>query len=273
MPKWCTVSRPSRPSTGLSGTTPHVTWRARGRPPNWWGGDLNFDLDYPLRAPPSVLASLLTRRLVDADVELASALGRDPLCSYQGPEGTRPSRIDGLLVDTRLVTLLHTAERLPRGAIPGHAPVRFDLHLRGASQPVVKFVRPKPVAPAPREEHERLPLEQRLLDPLEAGWRAALSTGDVDRAWAFWTTTAEETLLALACPWASCPGFTVYVHWVRGAVNLADPISRLHDQFAGDLDPAREAAERKVGDLWAFPDRKTVFLWTMGVPMGPFVLP
>ena len=171
-----------------------------GTAPQLVGGDLNFDLDYPLRAPPSVLASFLTRRLVDADLELASALGRDPLCSYQGLEGTRPSRIDGLLVDTRLATLLHTAERVPRGAIPGHAPVRFDLHLRGSSQRVVKFIRPKPVALAPREEHERLLLRQRLLDPLEPGWQAALSTGDVDRAWALWTTAAEEPLLALACP-------------------------------------------------------------------------
>ena len=149
---------------------------------------------------PKVLASLLTRRLVDADLELASALGRDPLCSYRGPEGTRPSRIDGLLVDTRLATLLHAAELLPRGAVPGHAPVRFDLHFRGSSQRVVKFVRPKPVPLPPREEHGHLLLVQRLLDPLEAGWREALSTGDVDLAWSFWTTPAEETLLALACP-------------------------------------------------------------------------
>ena len=49
------------------------------------GGDLNLKLDYPLRASASVLASPLTRRLVDTDLELASALGRDPLCSYQGP--------------------------------------------------------------------------------------------------------------------------------------------------------------------------------------------
>ena len=124
---------------------------------------------------------------------------RDPLCSYQGPEGTRPSRIDGLLVDTQLATLLHTAERLPRGAIPEHTPLHFDLHVRGVSQRVIKFVRPKPIVPAPREEHERLLLVQRLLDPLQAGWRAVLSTGDVDRAWPFWTTTAEDTLLALAC--------------------------------------------------------------------------
>ena len=171
-----------------------------GTAPQLLGGDLNSNLDYPLQAPPSNLASLRTRRLVDADLEVASALGRDPLCSYQRPEGTRPWRIDGLLVDTRLATLLHAAEMLPRGAILGHAPVSLELHLRGSSQRVVKFVRPKPVALAPREEHERLLLTQLLLDPLEAGWQAALSTGDVHRAWAFWTTAAEETLLALACP-------------------------------------------------------------------------
>ena len=137
---------------------------------------------------------------MDADLELATALGRDPLCSYHGPEGTRPSRIDGVLVDTRLATLLHTAERLPPGAVSGHSPVCFDLHLRRVSQRVVKFVRPKPVVQAQREEHERLLLVQRLLDPLEAWWQAALGAWDVDRAWAFWTTTAEEILLAMACP-------------------------------------------------------------------------
>ena len=73
--------------------------------------------------------------------------------------------------------------------------------------------------------------------------------------------------------WASCPSFTVYIHWVRGAVNPADPITRLHGQFAGSVDVAREATTRRVGDLWAFLDCKTVFLWTLGVPMGPFVLP
>ena len=73
--------------------------------------------------------------------------------------------------------------------------------------------------------------------------------------------------------WASCPGFTVYCHWVRGSVNPADPISRLQDQFGGELSLACESAAGRVWDLWAFPDRKTVFLWTLGVPMGLFVLP
>ena len=49
--------------------------------------------------------------------------------------------------------------------------------------------------------------------------------------------------------WASCPGFTVYMHWVRGSHNPADPISRLCDNFNGDLGLAREMATRRVGDL------------------------
>ena len=73
--------------------------------------------------------------------------------------------------------------------------------------------------------------------------------------------------------WASYPGFTVYIHWVRGAVNPADPISKLHDQFVWDLDLAREGATRRVGHLRVSPDRKMVFLWTLGVPIRPFVLP
>ena len=65
----------------------------------------------------------------------------------------------------------------------------------------MKFVRFKTVVLAPREEHERLLLIQGLLNPLEASWQATLSTGDVDLAWALWTTAAEEeTLLALDCP-------------------------------------------------------------------------
>ena len=123
-------------------------------------GDFNFDLDHPLRAAPSLLASLPIRRLRDADLELATALGREPLCSYHSPEGSGPSRIDGLLVDTRLAASLHAAERLPLGAISGQTQVCFDLHLRGVSQRVDKLVHPKPVVPAQREEHERLLLVQ-----------------------------------------------------------------------------------------------------------------
>ena len=79
-------------------------------------GDLNVDPDRMLRAPLSVLAALLVHQPVGAGLELASAARRYPLCLYQGPEGTRPSRIHGLLVDTRLAALLRVAALLPRCA-------------------------------------------------------------------------------------------------------------------------------------------------------------
>ena len=73
--------------------------------------------------------------------------------------------------------------------------------------------------------------------------------------------------------WVSCPGFTVYCHWMRGAANTADPIGRLHDQFDGDLAMAREAAMRRVGDLWAFQDRKIGFFMDSGNTYGSFCTP
>ena len=83
----------------------------------------------------------------------------------------------------------------------------------------------------------------------------------------------QRLLKSLRYLWASCPGSAVYCYWVRGTANPADPINRLHDQFDGNLDLARKATTRRVGGLWAFPDRKTTFLWTLGIAMGPFVLP
>ena len=135
-------------------------------------------------APPSNLAALLIHRLVDADLEFTLATGRAPLGSYQGSKGTRPSRIHTLMVDTLLAAHPHAAEVLPRGTIPGHTLVHFDLHLRGASRRVVKSCAPSPLL-APREEHERLLFVDRLLEPLEAGWRAPLATGGVDSVWAY----------------------------------------------------------------------------------------
>ena len=99
----------------------------------WGEGGLEFYLDRLLPPPPCVLASLVVCRLADANLERATAFGRDPLCSYHGPEGTRPLCIDGLLVDTRLAALLPAAELLSCGVIPGHTAVQFDLHLKGAS--------------------------------------------------------------------------------------------------------------------------------------------
>ena len=171
-----------------------------GAAPQLIGGDFNFPLDDLLQAPPTLQGLLLTRRLVDADSELAATAGRSPLCSYVGVRGGRPTRIDGLLVDTRLAALLRGSQVLPACGIPHHRPVRFDLLAEGAVQSVVKLVRLPRVVIPPLPEEERIPLVQSLLDPLGPRWHAELAAGDVDRLWSTWTWAAEETLLALSVP-------------------------------------------------------------------------
>ena len=73
--------------------------------------------------------------------------------------------------------------------------------------------------------------------------------------------------------WASCPGFIVYCHCLRGTANPADSISRLHDRFGGNLALACEAATCRVGDLWAFSDHKTFFFMDCGNSYGSFCAP
>ena len=111
----------------------------------------------------------------------------------------RPSRIDGLLVGTHLAPLLLRAPSLSMGGIPGHQPVCFDLHLQGARQRVLKFVRPRPVTPY-RGSLTSAWLVSRLVDPLRHRWLEVVGVEDVDRLWGLWTRVAEEVLLALSCP-------------------------------------------------------------------------
>ena len=92
MPRRPTPSPPSRPPTGLFGTRP-----PSARRPLSFGWDLNFDLDRLLRAPPSVLADLQVHWLVDEDLELRAGP------RFLGLQGTRPSRIDGIVTSRRRV--------------------------------------------------------------------------------------------------------------------------------------------------------------------------
>ena len=55
-------------------------------------------------------------------------------------QGGRPTRIDGLLVETRLAALLRGSEVPSACGILHHRPVRFDLLTEGAVQSVVKLV-------------------------------------------------------------------------------------------------------------------------------------
>ena len=195
-----------------------------GAAPQLIAGDFNFRLDDLLQAPPRLQGLLLTLRLVNSDSELAAAAGRPPLCSYVGVREGHPTRIDGLLVDTRLAALLRGSEVLPACGIPHHRPVRFDLLAEGAVQSVVKLMRLPRVVIPPLPEEERVPVVQSLLDPLGPRWHAELTGGDRDRLWSTWTWAAEETLLALSVlglwPGAELPAAPPNYNRGRGTVRL-----------------------------------------------------
>ena len=164
------------------------------------GGDFNHPLDDLTQVLPSVLMALLTRRLVDADKELAVARGLPCVCRFDGGANKRPTQIDGLLVSTRLAIALRDAQAIAETGIPGHTPAEFELDVEMVGQPVVRFVKPEPVTLLERDPDLLADLVDRLLAPLEESRDAALATGDVDRAWGFWTWAAEEVLLALSLP-------------------------------------------------------------------------
>ena len=162
--------------------------------------------------------------------------------------GRTPTRIDGLLVDTRLAALLRGSEVLPACGIPHHRPVRFDLLADGAVQSVVKLVRLPRVVIPPLPEEEGIPLVQSLLDHLGPCWHAELAAGDVDRLWSTWTWAAEETLLALSVPGlrpgAELPAAPPNYKRGRGTVR---PLKRVR------LCPRRR---RTTGDLVACPEAR-----------------
>ena len=137
---------------------------------------------------------------MNAHSKLAAAAGRRPMCSYLGVRGGRPTRINGLLVDTRLAALLRGSKLLPASGIPHHGPVFLDLLTEGSVHSVVKLVRLPLVVIPPLPREERVPLVQSLQDPLGPWWHAELAARDVDHLWSTWTWAAEETLLALSVP-------------------------------------------------------------------------
>ena len=75
------------------------------------------------RLPLAVRVDLLNQRLVDVYASLAHR--STCVCRFHGGAGKGASRIDPLLVDTRLAMVLRGAEPVEGTRIKEHAPVRF----------------------------------------------------------------------------------------------------------------------------------------------------
>ena len=97
------------------------------------GGDFNFPLGELGAVPPVVLGHLLTQRLVDVEAAFAVGAGRSPQCSFHR-QGVHPgTRIDGVLADPRVATMVTDVAALPGTGIPGHLPVVFTVAMEGAT--------------------------------------------------------------------------------------------------------------------------------------------
>ena len=97
-----------------------------------------------------MLAHLLTRRLVDLDLEYVGSEERRE-CGYTRGKEVAATRIDGMLADPRTASTVLRVECIPSEGIPGHRPVHFNLAAEAASQEVLQAIRPPQVVLPERE--------------------------------------------------------------------------------------------------------------------------
>ena len=100
--------------------------------PHVVGADCNFLPGLLQDVPQAVLAHLLTRRLLDVDLEYAGSEERCQ-CGYTWGEEVGATRIDGVLADPRTASNVQQVERIPGEGVLGRRPVRFDLAVEAAS--------------------------------------------------------------------------------------------------------------------------------------------
>ena len=127
-------------------------------------------------------------------------MGCSPQCSFHR-QGVRPgTRIDGVLADPRVATMVMDVAALPGTGFPGHLPMVFTVAMERATQPLVRVVRPQPVEVPKRELVLRMEFDERLTALLQPDHDRLLASREVDALWSYWTWAAKKSLLALSVP-------------------------------------------------------------------------
>ena len=155
-----------------------------GNAPLIVGADFNSPLGDLGTAPEPLLAALVTRRLVDLDLEFNKSQEAS-VCRFSPTGASAGTRIDGILADPRVATSLEDVQPVRGSGIRGHRPVVFSVRLSRATQRVWRAVRPPVVTIPERPEEQRRNLEDCLLSPLTVDWEAVLESADVDAVWAY----------------------------------------------------------------------------------------
>ena len=126
-----------RPNAQLWKTVLRYTARL-GNSPQIICADFNFRLSDENDMPREMFTALRKGLLVGVMRARAEARGRQPCPTYQGGSGTE-TRIDGILTDPRVASLVHEERVIKKPGLPGHSLLRVSISLDMANQKVTKI--------------------------------------------------------------------------------------------------------------------------------------
>ena len=135
-----------------------------GNTPLLLAGDYNFDLDDQEQYPVAILNEVIMKRLIDVDKMMAEVTSTATQASYHnGSVRTKPTRIDGILVNQSFAAAIKNVSTVQDTGIPGHRPlvVRTDM-----AHPL-QWVNKSKVLPKIKLQHDVDDLEKVLLPHLQ----------------------------------------------------------------------------------------------------------
>ena len=182
--------------------------------------DFNFRLCDENDMPREVFTVLRKGLLVDVMRARAEARGHHPCPTYPGGSGTE-TRIDGLLTDPRVASLVQNERVITKAGLPGHSLLRIDISLDMANQKVTKIRSLED----PEEHNMHMEERQRLAsifwDSVRRPWKVAVCARDVNGMWHTWTWAAEE-FLVMELGEDGTMESTVRMHWPGPPVAKTD---------------------------------------------------
>ena len=126
-----------RPNAQLWKTVLRYTARL-GNSPQIICADFNFRVSDENDMPREMFIALRKGLLVDVMRARAEARRHQPCPTYQGGSGAE-IRIDGILTDPRVASLVHEERVIKKPGLPGHSLLRVSISLDMANQKVTKI--------------------------------------------------------------------------------------------------------------------------------------
>ena len=184
--------------------------------------DFNFRLSDENDMPREMFTALRKGLVVDVMRARAEARGHQPCPTYQGGSGAE-TRIDGILTDPRVASLVHEERVIKEPGLPGHSLLRVSISLDMANQKVTKIRNLQVPEEHSMHTEERQRLASIFWDSMRRPWKAAVCAEDVNGMWHTWTWAAEEFLL-MELGEDSTVESALRVHWPGPPVVKADPM-------------------------------------------------